>query len=75
MLFTSVPGYSDSASKMWSRSECKAQITYYQDVIRVLKERDIEPEWKAAKMRSSNAMLQYWQGMMARSVRAARAVC
>lgn len=75
MLFTHVPGYSDSAVKLWSRAECKAQITYYQDTIRVLRERDMEPEWKAAKLRSSNAMLQYWHGMLARSVRAARAVC
>lgn len=75
MIFTSVPSYPDSAVTMWSRSECKKQITYYQDIIRVLKDRDMEPEWRAAKMRSSNAMLQYWQGMLARSVRAARAVC
>lgn len=74
MLFTSIPSYPDSASTMWSRAECKKQITYFQDTIRVLKERDMEPEWKAAKMRSSTAMLQYWQAMLARSVRAARSI-
>lgn len=67
MLYFDLPG-SDLAIKMHRRSEAKAQIVYWQDMLHTLQQRssDMDSEWRAAKTRNANAMLRHWHSKLAR---------
>ncbi len=65
--------FGDQAIKLYKHAWIKGQITYWQDSIRVLQQRsEMDPEWRAAKMRNSRAMLGYWQAQLSRSGNTAR---
>lgn len=67
--------FPSSAVTLYERSRIKGQITYWQDTLKILQSRpDLDSEWRAAKTRNANAMLQHWRSKLAQSVRASQMV-